>query len=43
MKGQIDGIGVHPRFRATDAAGAVLIDERLDVQAIRICPLRHAR
>ena len=38
IKGQIDGIGVHPRFRATDAAGTALIDERLDVEAIRDLP-----
>ena len=38
MKGQIDGIGVHPRFRAADASGAVLIDERPDVQAIPDLP-----
>ena len=38
VKGQIDGIGVHPRFRAADAAGAVLIDERPDVRAIPDLP-----
>lgn len=26
IRGQMDGIGVHPRLRATDAAGATLID-----------------
>ena len=26
VRGQIDGIGVHPRLRATDADGAVLVD-----------------
>ena len=38
VKGQIDGIGVHPRFRAADAVGAVLIDERPEVQAIPDLP-----
>ena len=38
VKGQIDGIGVHPRFRAADAAGAVLIDERPEVKAIPDLP-----
>ena len=38
IKGQIDGIGVHPRFRAADAAGAALIDERPDVEAIPDLP-----
>ena len=38
VRGQIDGIGVHPRFRATDAAGAVLIDERPEVNAIPDLP-----
>ncbi len=38
VKGQIDGIGVHPRFRAADAAGAALIDERPEVQAIPDLP-----
>jgi acetate kinase len=26
IRGQLDGIGVHPRLRATDAAGAILVD-----------------
>ncbi|MBP7240996.1 acetate/propionate family kinase [Amaricoccus sp.] len=26
IRGQMDGIGVHPRLRATDAAGATLVD-----------------
>jgi len=38
IKGQIDGIGVHPRFRAADASGAALIDKRPDVQAIPDLP-----
>ena len=38
VKGQIDGIGVHPRFRAADAAGAALIDERPEAQAIPDLP-----
>ena len=38
LKGQIDGIGVRPRFRAADAAGAVLIDERPEVEAIPDLP-----
>ena len=29
VRGQIDGIGVHPRLRATDAAGATLVDREL--------------
>ena len=42
VRGQIDGIGVHPRFRAADAAGAVLIDERPEVKRSPICPPRPA-
>ena len=38
IKGQIDGIGVHPRFRAADARGAVLIDEQPEVTAIPDLP-----
>ncbi|WP_419696766.1 acetate/propionate family kinase [Mesorhizobium muleiense] len=38
VKGQIDGIGAHPRFRAANAAGAVLIDERAEVKAIPDLP-----
>jgi acetate kinase len=38
VKGQIDGIGVRPRFRAADAAGTVLTDERPEVQAIPDLP-----
>ena len=38
VRGQIDGIGVHTRFRAADAAGAVLIDERPEVNAIPDLP-----
>jgi acetate kinase len=29
-RGQIDGIGTKPRFRATDGAGGALVDQRLD-------------
>lgn len=38
IKGQIEGIGVLPRFRAADAAGATLIDERPEVRAIPDLP-----
>ena len=38
VKGQVDGIGVHPRFRAADAAGAMLIDEWPELQAIPDLP-----
>jgi len=38
VKGQIDGVGVHPRFRAVDTAGVVIVDERPDVQAMPDLP-----
>lgn len=38
IKGQIDGIGVQPRFRAADAAGVTLMDERPEVQGIPDLP-----
>lgn len=38
VRGQIDGIGLRPRLRIVDAAGAVLIDRSHDVDEVRDLP-----
>jgi acetate kinase len=38
VKGQIDGIGVRPRLKAADAAGATLIDRTFEATAIPDLP-----
>ncbi|MFV0472660.1 MAG: acetate kinase, partial [Pikeienuella sp.] len=38
LRGQMDGIGVRPRLRAVDGAGAVLIDRAFDPAAIADLP-----
>lgn len=34
IRGQVDGIGVRPRFRAVDAAGAVLLDRSFEADQL---------
>jgi len=38
IRGQLDGIGVHPRLRATDGAGATLVDREQSPGAILDLP-----
>ena len=38
MRGQIDGIGVRPRLRAADGAGATLVDRSYDPAEVRDLP-----
>ena len=38
IRGQVDGIGAHPRLRATDASGATLIDDARSPTAILDLP-----
>ncbi|MCB1404411.1 MAG: hypothetical protein KDJ81_17365, partial [Rhodobacteraceae bacterium] len=38
LRGQLDGIGLRPRLRAADGAGAVLVDRRYRPAEIRDLP-----
>jgi acetate kinase len=43
VRGQMDGIGVRPRLKAADAAGAVLVDRRLEAAEVGDLPAAIAR